>query len=99
MACVLRIFVVLVFFWSFTSVTFPGNMGGGEKIAQRWWHLRGEQRGRKRSEMGREVEEDTVLGSGLCLKPALPPGNLHPYPDVMATIDARWSRVSSGRTS
>lgn len=23
MACVLRIFVVLVFFWSFTSVTFP----------------------------------------------------------------------------
>ena len=74
------------------------NMGGVEKIAQRWWRLRGQQR-RKRSAMGREVEEETALRSGLCLKAALPSGDLHPFPDVMSTIDARWSRVSSGRTS
>ena len=66
------------------------NMGGVEKIAQRWWRLRGQQR-RKRSMMGKEVEEETAVRSGLCLKAALPSGDLHPSADVMSTIDARWS--------
>ena len=65
-------------------------VNGVEKIAQRWWRLRGQQR-RKRSMLGREVEEETAVRSGLCLKAALPSGDLHPSADVMSTIDARWS--------
>ena len=41
--------------------------------------------------MGKEVEEETAVRSGLCLKAALPSGDLHPSADVMSTIDARWS--------
>ena len=61
-------------------------MAGGEKPARRSWHLRGQQRGRKRNAMEREVEEESAFGSGLCHKPALPSGEICPSPGLRPLI-------------
>lgn len=71
------------------------NMWEGEKIAQRGWRLRGRQRERKRRAMGKKLEEATALGSVLCLKPALPSGDLCPSPDLRPLVYDQSQEVLS----
>lgn len=55
----------------------------------------GQQGERKRSAMRKELEEAAALGSDLCLKPALPSGDLRPSPDLGPLVYDRCLEVSS----